>query len=129
MIHAPKHYIKKVKHTFEELTHNYQSGVCQDRSASCNIFYMWQTAAKCWQCNIQLLCMFTDSQTAYHKITITRLWLANSMMCFPKYIRKIGHISNRRTENFIYSNRQSNINIILLKQWSETRQCPCNTAT
>ena len=56
---------------------------------------------------------------AYHKIIITILWLAISIMGFPKYISKIGQISNRKTGNFIYSNIQSNINIILLKQWSE----------
>jgi hypothetical protein len=63
---------------------------------------------------------------AYHKIITTRLWLAISMMGFPKYIRKTGQISNR-TGNFIFSNIQSNINFILLKQWSETKKCPSNT--
>jgi len=71
--------------------------------------------------------MFTASQMVYDEIIITRLWLAISMMGFPNYIRKIGQISNRRTRNFIYSNIESNINIILLKQWSETRKCPGNT--
>ena len=118
---------QKSKSYVEELTGNYQSGIRWERSASCNIFYTWQTTAKCWQYNKPLLCMFTDSQMAYDKIIITRLWLAISMVGFPKYIRKTGQISNRRTGNSIYSNIQSNINIILLKQWSETRKCPGNT--
>jgi hypothetical protein len=40
------------------------------------------------------------------------------MMGFPKYIRT-GQTSNRRKENFIYSNIQSNIKTNPLKQWSE----------
>jgi hypothetical protein len=71
--------------------------------------------------------MSTDSLMAYEKIIIARLWLAMSMVGFPKYIRNTGQINNRRTGNFLYSNLQSNINIILLIQWSETRQCPDNT--
>jgi hypothetical protein len=118
---------QKSKAYAEELTGDYRSGIRRERSASCNIFCMWQTVAKCWACNIPLSCMFIDSQTAYDKIIIARLWLAISMVGFPKYIRNTGQISNRRTRNFIYSNLQSNINIILLKQWSETRQCPGNT--
>jgi hypothetical protein len=71
--------------------------------------------------------MFTDTQMAYDKIITTRLQLTISMMGLPKINRKTGQISNRRTGNFIYSNIQSIINIILLKQWSETKRCPGNT--
>jgi hypothetical protein len=111
----------------QELTGDYQCGIHQERSASHNIPYMWQTEAKCWQCNILLLCMFTYSQMVYDKIILTRIWIAFNTMGFPKHVIKTSQITNRRTENFIYPNIQSNINIILLKQWPETRKCPINT--
>jgi hypothetical protein len=104
MKNALTHYIKEVKVYAEKLTGDYQSGFRRDRPATRTIFYMWQTMAKHWEYNIPLLCKFTDSQTAYTTIITTILWLAISMMGFPKNIKKAGQISNTGIGNFIHSN-------------------------
>jgi len=55
MTYAPVLYItsRSTVHA-EELTGDYRSSIRQERSASCNIFYMWQTAAKCCECHVPL---------------------------------------------------------------------------
>jgi len=49
-----QYFTSRSKVYAEELTGDHQSGFHRERSASRNIFYMLQTAAKCCKCHIPL---------------------------------------------------------------------------